>query len=130
MSVLYIKEQRATIRKRGTRLLVEKEDKVLLEIPIRQTESVAIYGNVQVTTQAMIELLDNNVPLAIYTRTGRLRGHLMPESSKNAELRVEQYRCSTDPARSLAIARSVVSAKVRNSAALIAGYRTNYPSGQ
>ncbi|HTS26310.1 MAG TPA: CRISPR-associated endonuclease Cas1, partial [Bryobacteraceae bacterium] len=110
------------------RILVEKDQDLLLEIPLRQTDSVAVFGNVQVTTQALTELLDRGIPLALYTRHGRLKGHLMPELSKNVPLRVAQYRIALDEARSLGIAKAVVRAKLQNGGKLLADYRRNYPS--
>ena len=129
MAVIYVKEQGAIIHKRGGRILVEKEDKLLMEIRLRETDSVAVFGNVQVSTQALSELLDRAIPLALYTRHGRLKGHVVPGLSKNVSLRVAQYRTSLDEAASLTIAKAVVRAKLRNAGKLVADYRTNYPSG-
>jgi len=128
MAVIYVKEQGAMVIKRGSRLLVEKDDQLLLEIPLRDTDSVAVFGNIQVTTQALSELLDRSIPLAFYTRHGRFKGSLTPQASKNVPLRLAQYRTSQDEGRSLEIAKAVVRAKLHNSAALIAAYRANYPS--
>ena len=74
MAVVYIREQGAVVCKRGSRILVEKEGETLLEILLRQTDSVAVFGNVQVTTQALSELLERGIPLALYTRHCRLKG--------------------------------------------------------
>jgi len=126
MAVVYVKEQGAVIRKHGGRILVEKDHELLLEI--RLTDSVAIFGNVQVTTQALSELLDRGIPLALYTRHGRLKGHLVPDLSKNVPLRVAQYRMALDEAASLGLAKAVVRAKLRNAGRLLADYRSNYPS--
>ena len=128
MSVIYVKEQGAIVRKRGGRILVEKDHELLLEIPLRQTDSVALFGNVQTTTQALSELLERGIPLALYTRHGRLKGHVMPEASKNVALRVAQYRAAVDERSSLGISKAVVAAKLRNSARLLADYREHYPS--
>ncbi len=128
MAVIYVKEQGAAIRKHGGRLLVTKDENTLSEIPLRMTDSVAVFGNVQVTTQALSELLDRGIPLALYTRHGRLKGHLVPDVSKNVPLRVAQYRTAMDEAAALAIAREVVRAKLRNAGRLLADYRSHYPS--
>jgi CRISPR-associated protein Cas1 len=128
MAVVYVKEQGAVIRKHGGRILVEKDDALLLEIPLRQTDSVAIFGNVQATKQALSEFLDRGIPVALYTRHGRLKGHVVPDLSKNVPLRVAQYRMALDEAASLGLAKAVVRAKVRNAGRLLADYRSNYPS--
>jgi CRISPR-associated protein Cas1 len=123
MPILYIQHQGAIVRKRGARLLIKADDKILAEIPLRQTEAVAVFGNVQVTTQAMSVLLDAGIPLALHTRHGRLKGHLVPESSKNVDLRVAQFRHALDPAAALPFARATVAAKLRNTANTLAAYR-------
>jgi CRISPR-associated protein Cas1 len=128
MATVYVKEQGAIVRKHGERILVEKDDQLLAEIRLRETASVAIFGNVQVTTQALSELLERGIPLSLYTRHGRLKGHLVPEMSKNVALRVAQYRAALDDAASLALAKAVVAAKVRNAGKLLADYRSHYPS--
>jgi CRISPR-associated protein Cas1 len=128
MPVVYVKEQGASVHKRGGRMVVEKDGAVLAEVPLRETELVAVFGSVQVTTQAMSELLDRGIPLALYTRHGRLKGRLEPEMSKNVPLRLAQYRAGTEESASLALARPMVTAKLANSAAVIEGYRANYPS--
>ncbi len=126
MPVLYIKEQRAVIRKRAGRLLVDKEGKALLEIPLRSTDAVAVFGNVQVTTQALSELLDRGIPLAFYTRNGRLKGHLTADASRNIPLRVAQYRTALDESASLPFARRLVQAKIANGAFLVRRHRDNH----
>jgi CRISPR-associated protein Cas1 len=127
MPTLYIKEQRTVLRKRGGRLVVEKEGQKLLEIPLRTTSAVAIFGNVQVTTQALAELLDRDIPLALYTRNGRLKGHLAPEASRNIPLRIAHYRTALDEAASFPFAQRIVEAKIANSAALLREHRANHP---
>lgn len=128
MAVVYVREQGAIVRKHCARMLVEKDGEALLEIPLGKTDSVAVFGNVQVTTQALSELLERGIPLALYTRNGRLKGHLAPALSKNVPLRLAQYRMTVDEAASLRIARAVVRAKLLNSAALAGDYRAHYPS--
>ncbi len=128
MPVVYVREQGSIIRKRGGRLLVEKDGTTLREIPVRQIDAIAVFGNVQVTTQAMSEALERGVPFAFYTRYGRLKGRLAPEWSKNVVLRLAQYRAAADPARRLELARPIVAAKLRNCAAVLGDYRSNYPS--
>ena len=128
MAVVYVREQRSIVRKHLGRIVVEKEGKQLLEIPLRQTDSVAVFGDVQVTTQALGELLDQGIPLAIYTRNGRLKGHLATEVSKNVLLRVAQYKLALDDSAALGMAKAIVRAKLLNSAKLLADYREHYPS--
>lgn len=125
--MIYVREQGSVVAKRGARVLVEKDRQVLLEIPMRETEAVAVFGNVQVTTQALSELLERSIPLTFFTRNGRIKGRLAPAASKNVPLRLAQYEAARDESRSLELARAVVCAKLANSAALVSDYRSNYP---
>ena len=61
MSVLYIKEQGSCIQKRSERLIVAKGSRSLLEIPAANVENVAVFGNVQITAQALHMLLEQGI---------------------------------------------------------------------
>ncbi len=116
------------MRKRGGRLVVTARDHTLLmEIPTRQLTAVAVFGGVQITTQAMTELLDGGVAVALFTKNGRLKGHLVPAESKNVSLRMRQYEAHLSESKSLAIGRAIVHAKVRNQLETIQMQRSNYP---
>ena len=50
--------------------------KVLQAISIRELEQVAVYGNVQITTQAVALLLEHEVDVVFFSMYGRFRGRL------------------------------------------------------
>lgn len=127
MRALYVTEQRAVIRKTSDRLVIEKNHKVLLEVPCLNLETVLIYGNVQVTTQALVEMLDHGIELAIFSLNGQLRGQLTPPKARNVPLRMRQYEVARSEAESLALARELVRAKIENSAAVLRRFRANHP---
>lgn len=105
MAVLYLTEQGAIVRKTGDRLIVEKEHETLAEIPCAKLESILIFGNIQVTTPALAELLDQGIELTFLTVSGRLRGQLTPPKAKNLPLRMRQYDAARDEVFRLDIAR-------------------------
>jgi CRISPR-associated protein Cas1 len=127
MATLFITEQNTVLRKTSERLIVEKDHTVLLEVPCLKLEAVLIYGNVQVTTQALCELLDNGIELALLSRSGRLRGQLTPPKAKNMRLRMRQYELSQDAAFCLDLSRTVVATKIANSASVLRRFRKNHP---
>ena len=53
MSVLYVKEPGAYVKKCGKSLQVEKDGKRLMDLPVFKLSNVNIIGNVQVTSQAL-----------------------------------------------------------------------------
>lgn len=127
MAVAYITEQHAWVRKTSDRLIVEKDHVVLAEIPCLKLDAVMIFGNVQVTTQALVEMLDHGIELALFSRNGRLRGQLTGPKTKNIVLRMKQYESLQNEALRLAVAREMVRAKVANSLAVVERFRANHP---
>jgi len=127
MATLYLTEQGSVIRKTSDRLVVTKKREVLAEIPCEKLETIFLYGAVQVTSQALAELLDHGIELALFTLSGRLRGQLTPTKAKNVVLRMKQYELMADKQRCLALAKEVVAAKITNAAAVLRRYRKNDP---
>ncbi len=127
MATLYITEQNAIVRKTGDRLVVEKDRTTLLDVPCLKLEAVLLYGNVQVTTQALAELLDHGIELALLSRAGKLRGQLTPPKAKNVPLRMRQYELSRSEERCLPLARELVCCKIANSVAVARRFRANHP---
>ena len=53
MATLYLTEQDSKLGKTSRRLVVEKDKKTVLEVPEFKVDRVLVYGNVQITTQAI-----------------------------------------------------------------------------
>lgn len=126
MGTLYVTEQGAVLRKTSDRLIIAKKREVLAEIPCAKLETIFLYGAVQVTTQALAELLDHGIELAFFTLSGRLRGQLTPPKAKNVVLRMKQYELASDPQRCLDLSRELITAKIANSAAVLRRFRRNH----
>jgi len=127
VAYLYLTEQGAVLRKAGDRFLVEKEDEVLLDLPYHKLENVLLFGNVQVTTQALAELLEKGVCLGLFSQQGHFRGSLEPPRGHNVELRLAQFDAFRDGSRALALARAFVAAKISNGLEVLAHYREKNP---
>jgi CRISPR-associated protein Cas1 len=122
MAYLYLVEQGSVLRKMGNRLVVEKDGAILLDTPYHKLDAVLIFGNVQVTTQAIGELLECGVRMNLLSRHGELRGSLDPALGKNIPLRISQFELHRDAERSLAMARILVDAKIANSSRVLATF--------
>ncbi|HEV7504992.1 MAG TPA: CRISPR-associated endonuclease Cas1 [Thermoanaerobaculia bacterium] len=123
MATLYLTEQGSILRKTSDRLIVEKHHEVLLEVPCLKVDTILIFGNVQVTTQALAELLDHGIELALLSMSGKLRGQLTPPNPKNIRVRMRQYELAHSESSALDIAKRFVSAKIANSAAVLTRLR-------
>lgn len=127
MAFLYITEQGAVLRRTGQRLVVEKDEKTLADVPAGKVEGVLIFGNVQFTTQAVRLLFECGIEMALFTSTGRLLGQLTSTTTKNIGLRQAQFARSADADFVLAVARTIVEGKLRNGLELVRQFRHNHP---
>ena len=119
MPVLYITEQGANLRKTGHRLVVEKNGQELTEVECFRVEAILIYGNVQVTTQALTEILRNGIELAFLSEDGSLKGQLTPPLPKNILIRVKQYETCNNQDFVLKQAKFIVQTKISNGLELL-----------
>lgn len=118
MPTLYLLEPDTRLEKEYGRLLVTREDEVLLRVPVRNVSAVVIVGVSGVTTQALHALLAEGIPLYLCRRNGDLLGRLSPPTSFNLPLRQAQYRRDDDPRFALDLARRIAAAKIHNQAVL------------
>ena len=123
MAVLYIREQGAVVTKLGERIVVKKNLNTLLDLPVFNADGLAVFGNVQITTQALMMLLENGCDITYFTRSGKYVGHTAAEASRNIFLRFEQYQCYLDDEKRLAMARTIIDSKIRNQEVLIKRHR-------
>jgi len=127
MPPLYLTEQGSVLRKEGQRFLVTKDGQTLLTVPAFKVDAVLIFGNVQLTTQAIASLLGNGIDTSFLSLRGRLKGKLLPLESKNALLRAKQFERAHNPSFKLQVARRIVSAKLKNARAILIRHARNHP---
>jgi len=118
-AVLYLQEPGAHVGKRSEHLVVRKDGVQLSRVPLAMVRQVVVFGNVQISTQALETLAANEVPVMFLTGYGRFVAAYQPAPTKNVSLRLMQYRRFTDPAQTLELARAVVRAKLTNQRALL-----------
>ncbi len=127
MANLYLTEQGSVLRKTGDRLVVYKDDEILLDVQCSKIGSVLIFGNVQFTTQAVHELFEHGIEMALLTKTGRLVGQITSPFTKNIELRVAQFKKHHDETFRLSLSKSVVKGKLVNCLSFVKTFSFNHP---
>ena len=115
---LYIQTPGARLRKRGERLIVESK-KESVEVPMIDVSQVALFGPVSVTTPALHALMRAEIPVSWFSTGGWFLGHTFGTGSRNVAVREAQYRTAFSARLSLAFARDLVNAKVRNSRTML-----------
>ena len=116
---LYLNTQGLVVGRKSELLQVKEQGKVVQEVRLREINQVNLFGNIQLTTQAMQALLELQIPLVLHSHHGYFYGMLQGTGLKNILLRREQFRLADDPARSLQIAKALVIGKIRNQRVLL-----------
>lgn len=116
---LYLNTQGLVIGRKSELLQVKEQGKVIQEIRLREINQVNLFGNIQLSTQAMQGLLELQIPLVLHSQHGYFYGMLQGTGLKNILLRREQFRLADDPGRCLEIAKSLVAGKIRNQRVLL-----------
>src|SRR5947209_19732519 len=126
MPTLYLTEDYALVRRDG-------EDSLLVQIPERRAkdgatpsparkeriplikvDEVVVLGEVTLTASAMHLLLERNIEITFLGHFGQFKGRLSPPFSKNAALRMAQYRSHMDMTKRCELARHFVIGKLSN----------------
>lgn len=121
---LYVQSQGATVGKRGETITIRQEGRLVEEVRLLDISQVCLFGNVQITAQALRDVATREIPVCHFTFGGWFTAITHGLGHKNIELRLRQFETAAEADRSLALARAFISGKVRNSYTLL---RRNHP---
>lgn len=127
MITLYVTEQGAMVKRSGRRIVITENKRILVEKPIFDIASILLFGNIQVTTQAISLCLENGVDLSFFSTTGKFRGRLVGNQSKNIYLRMAQVTRWQDKKYRLDMAKIIVKSKIRSQLRVINTRRFGIP---
>jgi CRISP-associated protein Cas1 len=132
---LYLTEEYSFVRR-------DSEDKLLVEIPARKgkdgssptaarkqhiplvkVDEVVVMGEITLTASAIHLLLERNIEITYLNQFGQFKGRLSPPLSKNAILRLAQYRAHQDMSMRCELARRFVIGKLSNQRTLLMRYQ-------
>lgn len=117
---LLVQEQGARVGLDGERLVVRSpKGGPALESRLPNTSEVTLFGNVQITAQALRAALERGIPVSLFTYGGWFVGRALGFDTKNVELRLAQYAGATNPEVCLALARGFVASKILNCRTLL-----------
>jgi CRISPR-associated protein Cas1 len=116
---LYVQEQGAKISLSGEELIVRSKKGETTRARLPNVSQVSLFGNVQVTTQALRAILERGVSVSLLSTGGWFYGRATGVESKNVELRIAQHRAMSDDEACLRLARGIVASKIRNSRTLL-----------
>jgi CRISPR-associated protein Cas1 len=142
VSTLYLTEDRALVRRDSEDCLLvqipEKQGKngsVLSparkeHIPLVKIDDVVVMGEVTLTASALHLLLERNIEINFLSYYGKFKGRLSPPFSKNALLRMAQYRAHHDMTKRCELARRFVIGKLSNQRTMLQRYQRRQPDAE
>ncbi len=116
---LYVNTQGARVGKSGEVLQVKEKDELVQEIRLADVSQVNLFGNVQLSTQAIQTLCAAEIPVNYFSQGGWYYGTTTGLHSRNIFLRRRQFQLAEEPWFALLFARSLVAGKIRNQRTLL-----------
>lgn len=126
---LYLCSQGLGVGISGERVEIRERGKKVQDIRLLDVSQVCLFGNIQVTTQAIRAFADRGVPVCYFSSGGWFQAHTQGMTHKNVELRRLQYAAAADPTRCLEFARQFAAGKIRNSRTLLRRNHKEDPTG-
>jgi CRISP-associated protein Cas1 len=126
--VLYLNKPGLRVGRKEELLVVKEEKKTPEEIRIGDILHVSLFGNIQLSTQAIQVLCEKEVPITYFSMGGWFYGITRGHELKNVFTRMEQFRLARDPITCLALARRFVSGKIRNHRTMLMRLHLEPPS--
>ena len=116
---LYLNTPGLWVGVKSERLVIRDKEKATDEVRLRDVNHLALFGNIQLSTQAVQQFCEMEIPMTYFSMGGWFYGLTHGHGLKNVFTRVEQFRCAADPAASLALAKQFIHGKIRNQRTLL-----------
>lgn len=111
---LYLNSPGLSVGRKGEVLEIRDKKTVLQEVRVRDINHLGLFGNIQVSTQVVQELCDQEVPITYFSGGGWFYGITHGLGLTNVFTRIAQFRTANDDRHRLIFARSFVAGKIRN----------------
>ncbi len=116
---VYVQGQGYSIGLKGEVLEIRDKGKAVNEARLMEVAQLNLYGNVQLSAQALRELASREAPVLHLSYGGWLSAVTTPPPHKHIELRRRQFALANDDAACLQLARAFVVGKIRNQRTLL-----------
>lgn len=116
---VYVQGQGYTVGLNGATLEIRDKGQPVDAVRLLEVSQVNLFGNVQISAQALRALAHREVPVLHLSYGGWLHAVTEPPPHKNIELRRRQFQAAAEPALCLKLAKAFVAGKIRNSRLLL-----------
>lgn len=126
LNTLYVTTPDSYLSKDGLNVVVSRDGKELLRIPIHNIESIITFGYIGASPGLMKLCSDNGVSLTFLSPQGRFIGHLNGATRGNVLLRKKQYEIFDNDEICLNLGKIIISAKIQNSRSILRRHIRDY----
>jgi CRISP-associated protein Cas1 len=111
---LYINTQGVRVGKSEQVLQIREKETIKEQVRIGEVCQVNLMGNIQVSTQAVQTLCEEEIPICYFSQGGWFYGITTGINSKNIFTRRAQFRLAEEEWFALSLSRRLVAGKIRN----------------
>lgn len=116
---LYLNTQGLKIGRKSETLQIKEHGKVIDDVRLNAVNHVALFGNIQISTQAVQSLCYAGIPITYFSAGGWFYGLTRGHHQKNVFLRIQQFQKSAQFKACIQLARQFVEGKIRNQRTLL-----------
>lgn len=118
-NVLYVTTPQAYLSLDGETVVVKKEEKQAMRLPLHNLEAIVCFNYPGVSPMLMGACAERNIGLSFLKPEGRFLARVTGRVKGNLLLRKKQYQLAQDEGTAVSVAASCVSAKIFNSRQVI-----------
>ncbi len=116
---LYLNSQGFRVGKSGEVIQVKDGDSLKQEVRLGEVSQINLFGNVQVSTQAIQSFCSAEVPVCYFSQGGWFYGITNGLNARNVFLRQRQFASAGHDSIALRLSRKLVVGKIRNQRTLL-----------
>ena len=128
MASIYITENGTYLHKRGGKLLIDKEETTITEVPLELIENITVTNTTQISSSLITECLTKNIPISWMSTSGKMYGSLLAPSFVDIFKQKQQFDLIEEKDFYFKLAQKIVSAKIHNQLVLLRRYNRNIKS--
>jgi len=119
LRTLYLLRHGQVLGKESERLVIRYQGRIVAEVPAIKVDQIMVFGNAQITTQAMHFCLMERIPIYLLSAAGRYYGVVDSFNTDPVLLQKAQFGRADDPAFCLRLGQHFIRAKIANSRTLL-----------
>ncbi|MDD3654825.1 MAG: CRISPR-associated endonuclease Cas1 [Desulfotomaculaceae bacterium] len=124
MSFLYIYERAAKIGVKDNCIVIENaKDNLKRTLPIEGVENVIIFGEASLSSNCVKHFMERGINLTWLSSKGKFFGRLESTQNVNIYRQRRQFACGENDDFCLALAKKIVSAKIKNQITILRRYQ-------